>query len=139
MSADRLSQRARGAVVADLVIATVVIAGPVTWDLVGTLPLPSASRTTRRPRVIVGLKGLRLLRSTRGGPPAGPVRSAAPAALGLGCEVLRPPSGRGDVDPVERGLVRAAEPDHPAAVRQFDAGQAHRRRQLGQQPTERGR
>ncbi|MEF3007353.1 heavy metal translocating P-type ATPase, partial [Pseudomonas aeruginosa] len=35
-----LSRRARRVVIANLVIAAAVITGLVTWDLVGTLPLP---------------------------------------------------------------------------------------------------
>ncbi|MBT2416750.1 cadmium-translocating P-type ATPase [Streptomyces sp. ISL-22] len=57
-----LSRRARRLVVQNLVIAGVFIAGLVTWDLVGTLPLPLGVAGHEGSTVLVGLNGLRLLR-----------------------------------------------------------------------------
>jgi heavy metal translocating P-type ATPase len=57
-----LSQRARRLVMANLVVAGTVIAGLVTWDLIGTLPLPLGVAGHEGSTVIVGLNGLRLLR-----------------------------------------------------------------------------
>ncbi|MGW1952788.1 heavy metal translocating P-type ATPase [Streptomyces sp. NPDC001920] len=57
-----LSRRARNLVVQNLVIAGVFIAGLVTWDLVGTLPLPLGVAGHEGSTVLVGLNGLRLLR-----------------------------------------------------------------------------
>ncbi|MFD3577164.1 heavy metal translocating P-type ATPase [Streptomyces sp. NPDC058644] len=57
-----LSRRARGLVVQNLVIAGAFIAVLVTWDLVGTLPLPLGVLGHEGSTVIVGLNGLRLLR-----------------------------------------------------------------------------
>ncbi|MFE6160035.1 heavy metal translocating P-type ATPase [Streptomyces sp. NPDC056486] len=57
-----LSRRARGLVVQNLVIAGAFIAVLVTWDLVGSLPLPLGVLGHEGSTVIVGLNGLRLLR-----------------------------------------------------------------------------
>ncbi|MGI5380113.1 heavy metal translocating P-type ATPase [Streptomyces sp. CA-251387] len=57
-----LSRRARKLVVQNLVIAGVFIAGLVTWDLLGTLPLPLGVAGHEGSTVLVGLNGLRLLR-----------------------------------------------------------------------------
>lgn len=57
-----LSRKARRLVVANLVIAGTFIAVLVTWDLVGTLPLPLGVAGHEGSTVIVGLNGLRLLR-----------------------------------------------------------------------------
>ncbi|KUL41908.1 metal-transporting ATPase [Streptomyces regalis] len=57
-----LSRRARKLVVQNLAIAGVFIAGLVTWDLVGTLPLPLGVAGHEGSTVLVGLNGLRLLR-----------------------------------------------------------------------------
>ncbi|BCJ37919.1 putative cation-transporting P-type ATPase J [Actinocatenispora thailandica] len=57
-----LSRRARRVVVANLVIAATVIAGLVTWDLAGELPLPLGVAGHEGSTVLVGLNGLRLLR-----------------------------------------------------------------------------
>ncbi|MEV6840244.1 heavy metal translocating P-type ATPase [Streptomyces sp. NPDC051133] len=57
----RLSRRARGLVVQNLVIAAVFITGLVIWDLAGTLPLPLGVAGHEGSTVIVGLNGLRLL------------------------------------------------------------------------------
>ncbi|MFH0519400.1 heavy metal translocating P-type ATPase [Streptomyces sp. M41] len=57
-----LSRRARRLVVQNLVIAGVFILGLVTWDLVGTLPLPLGVAGHEGSTVLVGLNGLRLLR-----------------------------------------------------------------------------
>ncbi|MFF6982991.1 heavy metal translocating P-type ATPase [Streptomyces sp. NPDC008343] len=57
-----LSRRARKLVVQNLVIAGVFITGLVTWDLVGTLPLPLGVAGHEGSTVLVGLNGLRLLR-----------------------------------------------------------------------------
>jgi cation-transporting P-type ATPase J len=59
-----LSRRARRLVVANLVIAATVIASLVTWDLIGHLPLPLGVAGHEGSTVIVGLNGLRLLRSS---------------------------------------------------------------------------
>ncbi|MGW6060771.1 heavy metal translocating P-type ATPase [Streptomyces sp. NPDC055189] len=57
-----LSRRARGLVVQNLVIAGAFIAVLVTWDLVGSLPLPLGVLGHEGSTVLVGLNGLRLLR-----------------------------------------------------------------------------
>jgi heavy metal translocating P-type ATPase len=57
-----LSRRARTVVTANLVIAAVIIAALVTWDLIGHLPLPLGVAGHEGSTVIVGLNGLRLLR-----------------------------------------------------------------------------
>ncbi|MEZ0112960.1 heavy metal translocating P-type ATPase [Catenulispora sp. EB89] len=59
-----LSRAARRVVVANLVIAGAIIAGLVTWDLAGTLPLPLGVLGHEGSTVIVGLNGLRLLRKS---------------------------------------------------------------------------
>ncbi|WP_051772356.1 heavy metal translocating P-type ATPase [Saccharothrix sp. NRRL B-16314] len=58
-----LARRARRVVIANLAIAGTFIAVLVTWDLVGTLPLPLGVAGHEGSTVIVGLNGLRLLRS----------------------------------------------------------------------------
>ncbi|WTZ45227.1 heavy metal translocating P-type ATPase [Streptomyces sp. NBC_01390] len=57
-----LARQARRLVAQNLVIAGVCIAGLVTWDLVGTLPLPLGVAGHEGSTVLVGLNGLRLLR-----------------------------------------------------------------------------
>jgi heavy metal translocating P-type ATPase len=57
-----LSRRARGVVVANLVIAATFITVLVLWDLIGTLPLPLGVAGHEGSTIIVGLNGLRLLR-----------------------------------------------------------------------------
>lgn len=57
-----LSRRARTLIVQNLVVAGVFIAGLVTWDLAGTLPLPLGVAGHEGSTVLVGLNGLRLLR-----------------------------------------------------------------------------
>jgi cation-transporting P-type ATPase J len=59
-----LSRRANRVVRANLAFATVVIVSLVTWDLLGTLPLPLGVAGHEGSTVIVGLNGLRLLRKT---------------------------------------------------------------------------
>ncbi|WP_026303444.1 heavy metal translocating P-type ATPase [Jongsikchunia kroppenstedtii] len=59
----RLAQRARRIVVANLLIAAAFIAVLVVWDLVGTLPLPLGVAGHEGSTIIVGLNGLRLLRT----------------------------------------------------------------------------
>jgi heavy metal translocating P-type ATPase len=59
-----LSRRARRVVTANLVIAGTFITGLVLWDLLGTLPLPLGVAGHEGSTVIVGLNGLRLLRTT---------------------------------------------------------------------------
>jgi P-type E1-E2 ATPase len=59
-----LSRRARTVVQANLVIASVIILGLVTWDLAGHLPLPLGVLGHEGSTVIVGLNGLRLLRTS---------------------------------------------------------------------------
>jgi P-type E1-E2 ATPase len=58
-----LARRARRVVAANLVIAAVIIAALVTWDLAGHLPLPLGVLGHEGSTVIVGLNGLRLLRA----------------------------------------------------------------------------
>jgi cation-transporting P-type ATPase J len=58
-----LSRRARRVVTANLWIAAVIIAGLVSWDLAGHLPLPIGVLGHEGSTVIVGLNGLRLLRA----------------------------------------------------------------------------
>ncbi len=58
-----LSRRARRVVTANLVIAAVIITALATWDLAGHLPLPLGVLGHEGSTVIVGLNGLRLLRS----------------------------------------------------------------------------
>ena len=58
-----LSRRARRVVTANLAIAAVIITALVTWDLAGHLPLPLGVLGHEGSTVIVGLNGLRLLRS----------------------------------------------------------------------------
>ncbi|MGW4528817.1 heavy metal translocating P-type ATPase [Amycolatopsis sp. NPDC004378] len=58
-----LSRRARRVVVANLIIAATFITVLVLWDLIGTLPLPLGVAGHEGSTVIVGLNGLRLLRS----------------------------------------------------------------------------
>jgi P-type E1-E2 ATPase len=58
-----LSRRARRVVVANIAIAATVIAALVTWDLVGTLPLPLGVAGHEGSTVVVALNGLRLLRA----------------------------------------------------------------------------
>ncbi|HWC83332.1 MAG TPA: heavy metal translocating P-type ATPase [Pseudonocardiaceae bacterium] len=59
-----LSRRARRLVRANLVIAATVITGLVCWDLFGHLPLPLGVAGHEGSTVLVGLNGLRLLRSS---------------------------------------------------------------------------
>ena len=59
-----LSRRARRVVTANLVIAAVIITALATWDLAGHLPLPLGVLGHEGSTVIVGLNGLRLLRTT---------------------------------------------------------------------------
>jgi P-type E1-E2 ATPase len=59
-----LSRRARRVVTANLWIAAVIIAGLVSWDLAGHLPLPLGVLGHEGSTVIVGLNGLRLLRAS---------------------------------------------------------------------------
>ncbi|MGV9600778.1 heavy metal translocating P-type ATPase [Streptosporangium sandarakinum] len=68
-----LARRARRLVIANLVIAATFIAVLVAWDLFGDLPLPLGVAGHEGSTVIVGLNGLRLLRS------AAWRRAAAPA------------------------------------------------------------
>jgi heavy metal translocating P-type ATPase len=58
-----LSRRARRVVTANLIIAAVIITTLVTWDLAGHLPLPLGVLGHEGSTVIVGLNGLRLLRT----------------------------------------------------------------------------
>lgn len=58
-----LSRRARRVVMANLVIAGTFISVLVVWDLAGHLPLPLGVAGHEGSTVIVGLNGLRLLRS----------------------------------------------------------------------------
>jgi heavy metal translocating P-type ATPase len=58
-----LSRQARRVVTANLIIAAVIITALVTWDLAGHLPLPLGVLGHEGSTVIVGLNGLRLLRT----------------------------------------------------------------------------
>ncbi|MCW2933742.1 MAG: metal-transporting ATPase [Actinomycetia bacterium] len=58
-----LSRRARRVVTANLVIAAVIIATLAAWDLAGHLPLPLGVLGHEGSTIIVGLNGLRLLRT----------------------------------------------------------------------------
>lgn len=60
-----LSRRARRVVAVNLVIAAAFIAGLVTWDLAGDLPLPLGVAGHEGSTIIVALNGLRLLRPGR--------------------------------------------------------------------------
>jgi heavy metal translocating P-type ATPase len=73
-----LSRRARRVVMANLAFAVAVIGALVTWDILGTLPLPLGVAGHEGSTVVVGLNGLRLLR-------AAVWRRARPS--------IRPPSG----------------------------------------------
>ncbi|MEV6353489.1 heavy metal translocating P-type ATPase [Streptomyces hydrogenans] len=66
-----LSRAAHRLVVQNLVIAGVCIAVLVAWDLFGSLPLPLGVAGHEGSTVLVGLNGLRLLRSTAWPRPAG--------------------------------------------------------------------
>ncbi|GAA0548054.1 MULTISPECIES: heavy metal translocating P-type ATPase [Streptomyces] len=59
-----LSRRARRLVAQNLVIACVCIGALVVWDLLGHLPLPLGVAGHEGSTVLVGLNGLRLLRSS---------------------------------------------------------------------------
>ncbi|WP_399932805.1 heavy metal translocating P-type ATPase [Streptomyces kanamyceticus] len=59
-----LSRRARRVVVQNLVIASVCIGALVIWDLAGHLPLPLGVAGHEGSTILVGLNGLRLLRSS---------------------------------------------------------------------------
>lgn len=59
-----LSRRARHVVVQNLVIASVCIGALVIWDLAGHLPLPLGVAGHEGSTILVGLNGLRLLRSS---------------------------------------------------------------------------
>ncbi len=58
-----LARRARRVVAANLVIAATFIVVLVTWDLLGHLPLPLGVAGHEGSTILVGLNGLRLLRS----------------------------------------------------------------------------
>ena len=58
-----LSRRAHGVVKANLVIAAIVIAALVAWDIIWILPLPLGVAGHEGSTVVVGLNGLRLLRA----------------------------------------------------------------------------
>ena len=60
----RISRRARRLIIENLIFATAVIVGLVVWDLLGRLPLPLGVAGHETSTVIVGLNGLRLLRSS---------------------------------------------------------------------------
>ncbi|TDE56554.1 heavy metal translocating P-type ATPase [Nonomuraea mesophila] len=78
-----LARRARRVVVANLVIAGGFIAVLVAWDLFGDLPLPLGVAGHEGSTVIVGLNGLRLLRS-----------AAWRRAMGVGGRPVPPGRGR---------------------------------------------
>jgi cation-transporting P-type ATPase J len=58
-----LARRVRRVVTANLAIAAVIITALVTWDLAGRLPLPLGVLGHEGSTVIVGLNGLRMLRT----------------------------------------------------------------------------
>jgi cation-transporting P-type ATPase J len=60
-----LGRRARRTVIANLVVAGVLIAGLVAWDLVGHLPLALGVAGHEGSTILVALNGLRLLRGPR--------------------------------------------------------------------------
>ena len=60
-----LGRRARRTVVANLVVAGALVAGLVTWDLVGHLPLALGVAGHEGSTILVALNGLRLLRGPR--------------------------------------------------------------------------
>jgi heavy metal translocating P-type ATPase len=59
-----LSRGARRAVRHNLVLAVVAIAGLISWDLIGNLPLPIGVLGHEGGTVLIGLNGLRMLRSS---------------------------------------------------------------------------
>jgi len=65
-----LSRRARAAVRQNLVLAGAAILGLIGWDLLGHLPLPLGVAGHEGGTVLVGLNGLRLLRSSAWDGPA---------------------------------------------------------------------
>ncbi|WP_254661239.1 heavy metal translocating P-type ATPase [Gordonia sp. UCD-TK1] len=67
----RLSRLARRYVIANLCIAATVILTLVTWDLIGTLPLPLAVAGHEGSTVLVALNGARLLRKSAWSGPRG--------------------------------------------------------------------
>jgi heavy metal translocating P-type ATPase len=77
-----LAHRARRVVTANLVIAATFIVVLATWDLVGHLPLPLGVAGHEGSTILVGLNGLRLLRS--GAWPGTRQRSANPAEVDKG-------------------------------------------------------
>jgi cation transport ATPase len=60
----RLSRQARHAVIQNLVLGSCAIIALVTWDLTGHLPLPLGVLGHEGSTVLIGLNGLRLLRSS---------------------------------------------------------------------------
>ncbi|MFK4068189.1 heavy metal translocating P-type ATPase [Streptomyces sp. NPDC029674] len=70
-----LSRRARRVVVQNLVIASVCIGTLVVWDLAGHLPLPLGVAGHEGSTILVGLNGLRLLRSSAWRPQDGTPRT----------------------------------------------------------------
>lgn len=77
----RLSRTARTAVVQNLVLATLAIIGLVTWDLLGTLPLPLGLLGHEGGTVLIGLNGLRLLRNSAWRQEPGHCRHRMPLAV----------------------------------------------------------
>ena len=59
-----LARRSHRVVTANLVIAATVIAGLVSWDIFGTLPLPLGVAGHEGSTIVVALNGLRLLRKS---------------------------------------------------------------------------
>jgi heavy metal translocating P-type ATPase len=59
----RLSRQARRAVTQNLALAGAAIIGLIAWDLLGTLPLPLGVLGHEGGTVLIGLNGLRLLRT----------------------------------------------------------------------------
>ncbi|ORT47803.1 heavy metal translocating P-type ATPase, partial [Frankia sp. KB5] len=101
-----LARRARRLVIANLAVAATFIAVLAAWDLFATLPLPLGVAGHEGSTIIVGLNGLRLLRThawhraqhttPTSKKPDHQARSTAGARLGNRFRVLRsPPSKRG--------------------------------------------
>ncbi|ONH59375.1 metal-transporting ATPase [Frankia sp. CcI49] len=83
-----LARRARRLVIANLVIAATFIAVLAAWDLLATLPLPLGVAGHEGSTIIVGLNGLRLLRSRTWAAPGRHPRSFLTTS-----RVLQPPAG----------------------------------------------
>jgi cation transport ATPase len=115
-----LARRARRLVVANLVIAGGFIAVLVAWDLFGDLPLPLGVAGHEGSTVIVGLNGLRLLRSAAWRRAAG-TDTARKHVAAFGATHRRPSSG--DVDGVAGQPAVTGAGDDVVRVRPGDGGE----------------